>query len=295
MFLCYVDESGHCGRSYNESQPVEVLAGVLINTYKLKKTLREQTELLELLRNNGIPIEEFKASDIYRGRRAWEQVDPEVRVAVFDYLLRWMNDRACKLAICPVDTDLFFALKKNEGKTATLMEFPFEAGALNVVLAVQREHRNKKRNKGNTIFIFDEQHDHSSHLLELFDRDLRYTDAYVLYEPKPRAKKQPERLDQVIDVPHFTKSHLALPVQLADAVAFIVRRYLELTLYESPERYAGEQDQLHKWYKNVGECMITHTSIDPPVKKRDPLCQFYDDVRPEGWSAHRMKDYSCAP
>lgn len=290
MFLCYVDESGHCGRRYNQSQPVEVLAGVLINVYKLKKTLREQTELLELLQNNEIPVDEFKASDMYRGRHAWEDVDPQVRVAVFDYLLTWMKDRACKLAVSPVDAQALFTLNKKGNKIANLLKFPFEACALNVVLAIQREHRNKKRNKGNTIFIFDEQHDHSDHLLELFDRDLGYTDEYVLYKPKPRAKKQPERLDQIIDVPHFTKSHLALPVQLADAVAFIVRRHLEITEYEFAQRYESEDQQIADWYKKVAECMIKHTSIDPPIKDNDPLCNFYKDVRPGNWSARSMKD-----
>lgn len=28
MYVCYIDESGHCGKKYNPKQPVEVLCGV---------------------------------------------------------------------------------------------------------------------------------------------------------------------------------------------------------------------------------------------------------------------------
>lgn len=64
MYICYVDESGHCGVKEAPAQPVEVLCGVITDLAKLTKTQREHSELL-----TDLGIAEMKASDAYRGRK----------------------------------------------------------------------------------------------------------------------------------------------------------------------------------------------------------------------------------
>ena len=68
MYICYVDESSHCGEKYNPKQPVEVLCGVFTDLTKLFKTQKEQRELLDILNKNSIPASELKSADMYAGR-----------------------------------------------------------------------------------------------------------------------------------------------------------------------------------------------------------------------------------
>ncbi len=69
MYICYIDESGHCGKKYNQQQPVEVLVGVLLDVTKLFKTQAEQQKILKTLKNANIELSELKANEAYRGFR----------------------------------------------------------------------------------------------------------------------------------------------------------------------------------------------------------------------------------
>ncbi len=119
-------------------------------------------------------------------------------------------------------------------------------------------------------------------MLKFFENDLSFTDGYTGYIPKPRSKKQAQRLDQIIDVPHFSKSHLSVLIQLADWIAFIVNRYLLLTVCKNKEKYDGELVKIVGWYKRIGDNLVSHTAIDPPGK--DELCVYFNEIRPDGWS-----------
>lgn len=283
MYSCYVDESGHCGKKYNPDQPAEVLVGVLTDVSKLFKTQREQIEIINILRGRGIALNELKASDAYRGRKHWANVDAKVRDRLFELILGWVEERQCKFTVCPIDSSHFFQEKEAGCDLSANFGHPYEAGAVNVALSIERSHRTKKNNKGKTFIIFDEQHGHDANVLRLLSDNLEFTDGYTGYKPKPRAKTQPPRLEQVVDVPYFSKSHLASVIQLADWAAFVVNLYLLLTVYNKKEKYSGEFKKIEGWYKTIGNNLIPHTAIDPPGKDR--LCQYYRALRPAGWSA----------
>lgn len=283
MYMCYVDESGHCGKKYNPEQPVEVLCGVLTDTTKLFKTQREHAEILQILKERNIPLEELKASEAYRGRKSWANVPPEVRDRVFELILVWAQERGCKYIVCPIDTKKFFDQKEAGCAISKNLCHPYETGAMNVVLAVERLQKTKKNNKGKTLVVFDEQKEHDKNILTLLEGDLSFADSYTGYKPKPRAKKQPQRLDQIIDVPHFSKSPLSVLIQIADWVAFIVNKYLLLTTYGEKEKYEGELGKITRWYLTIGDSKIPHTHIDPPGK--DFICSFFRNLRPENWTA----------
>jgi len=121
--------------------------------------------------------------------------------------------------------------------------------------------------------------------LNILEDDLHFTDGYTKYATPPRAKAPP-RLDQIVDVPHFSKSHLAVLIQIADIGAFVVNRHIALSLSGTPESYPGEKAKIEGWYKLMAENMVDHTSIDPPGK--DKLCTFYRGIRPTGWSSKGM-------
>ncbi len=283
MYLCYLDESGHCGTKFNPAQPVEVMCRIVTDATKLFKTQRQHHQIIDILNKNGISIKELKAAHAYRGRKNWSKVSPKVRDNIFKTIIKWAEARSCKFIICPIDSRKFCDDKNNGCKFCNLLLNPYEAGALNAILAVQHIQKSKKKNKGKTQIIFDEQKGHDENLLRLFEQDLSFTDGYTGYLSKPRSKNQPQRLDQIIDVPHFSKSHLSVLIQLADWVAFVVNCYLLLTAYEYDEKYDGELDKISSWYGRIGESLVTHTAIDPPGK--DDLCRYFRNIRPNGWTA----------
>ncbi len=133
--------------------------------------------------------------------------------------------------------------------------------------------------------IFDEQPDHDANLLTLLSGDLAFTDSYTEYNAKSKSKSRPDRLDQIVDVPHFSKSHLTVLIQVADWAAFVVNKYLLLTVYECPEAYQGELRKIEAWHKRVGEALVPHTAIDPPSKNGLP--GYFKSMRPSGWTAKK--------
>lgn len=285
MYVCYVDESGHNGKKFNPNQPVEVLCGVVTDVTKLFKTQRELAFILKFLQKKGIPLSELKASDAYRGRKHWSEVNFKVRDKIFEMVIDWAEERSCKFIVCPIDTKKYFDRKASGCETSKYIGYPYEAGALNIVLAIERLHKAKKKNKGKTIIVYDEQHAHDTSFIKILENDLSFTDSYTGYKIKPRAKHQDPRLNQIIDVPHFSKSHLSVLIQLADWVAFIVNTYLLLKVYGFKEKYPGELAKIERWYCRIGSSLVPHTGIDPPVKTGLPM--FYKSLRPDRWSARK--------
>lgn len=278
MYICYVDESGHCGRKRNPRQPVEVLCGVLTDITKLAKTQREHSALLR-----DLGLGELKSAEAYRGRKEWGSVKPAERDALFEKVMGWADERKSKFVVCPIDSDRFFRDKEAGGAFSDLLQYPYEAGALNILLALERHQKTKRSNKGKTIVIFDEQQEHDQSLLKILAGDLSFTDDYTGFVPKPRRKNPPARLEQIIDVPHFSKSHLSVLIQIADLVAFIVNHYLKLAKYGVAESYEGELEKLTRWYRLVGDNRIRHTATDPPG---GGISQYFrESMRPPGWSA----------
>lgn len=279
MYICYVDESGHCGRKFNPKQPVEVVCGVLTDVSKLFKTQREHTALLR-----DLGLGELKSADAYRGRKEWGAVAPTERDALFEKLMNWADERKCKIIPCPIDAERFFSDKEADGEISKRLVNPYEAGAINVVLALQRLQKSKKNNKGKTLVVFDEQQDHDENLLRILSGDLAFTDPYTGYRLRPRARNQEPRLDQIIDVPHFSKSHLAVLIQIADFAAFIMCRYLAIAIYGRDESYAGEREKIVEWHRRIGTYRVPHTATDPPGSA--DICKYFrNDVRPTGWAA----------
>ncbi len=144
MYICYADESGHCGKKLNSDQPVQVMCGVLNDLTKLSKTQREHAEIISILTEYGIPLMELKGSEAYRGRNAWANVPSAKRDKVYESILDWAADRKCKFIVCPIDSTAFFNAKDNGCAESKHLAFPYEASALNVLLALQRYQQSKK-------------------------------------------------------------------------------------------------------------------------------------------------------
>jgi len=89
LYICYVDESGHCGEKFDPKQPVEVLFGAMLDLTKLTKAQRQHVEIIKIFNDKGINISEFKASDLYRGQNQFKEFSPELRDQIFELLISW--------------------------------------------------------------------------------------------------------------------------------------------------------------------------------------------------------------
>lgn len=289
MYFCYVDESGHCGTKFDTNQPVEVLVGVVSDATKIHKTNREHLSFLkELLYTYGIEVAELKSAQIFRGRKEWSNVAPEIRKQVFKDLLKWVNNRSCKLIVCPIDSYKYFELKRQGNEFANKLHYPYETGALNVLLSLQRMKYGSRNNKGKTVVVFDEEGEHDKRLIKLLTDDLAFTDAFTQIEIPKSKKKQAdvERLCQIIDIPFFSKSEHSQLIQIADLVAFVVSRYIQLKSFGVAPAFDDEQAVIEEFYVGVKDSLVPAAHINPPVKG-DPLAEFYQEIRPHGWSPQK--------
>lgn len=291
MYICYLDESGHCGTKFNPRQPVELVCGVLLDLTKLAKSQRQHAQIIDWLKKTKIATDELKAADIYRGRNQWADVSADNRKWFIDFIIDWASERACKFIPCPIDSKKFFEMKAAGDKNACVLGFPYEAAAMNAVLAVQRLQKSKKNNKGRTFLVFDEQSKHDRNLLQVIGSDIDGFDSYYGFKmPTRKRREMPQRLDQIVDQPFFAKSTMSVMVQVADVAAFVFGRHIQLKCLGEPESFEGEVAVIENWVTELSGMVVTHTAIDPPGS--ESLCLFFRDLRPVGWSARGLRDNS---
>lgn len=173
-----------------------------------------------------------------------------------------------------IDNNRFFDLKDSGNKIADRLGFPYVAGALQIALVIQRHNQGQKKNKGKTILIFDEQRDFENTVEDLIAQPPEFTDAFYGYQPKNKG-----RLNQIIDTAYFVKSHYSHLIQTADTVAFVSRRYLQLTTYKMPEAYDEELKRIQKWVDMIKTRLIPRTHIYP--KGSNEIFEFYRNVAPD--------------
>ncbi|MBV8282564.1 MAG: DUF3800 domain-containing protein [Candidatus Eremiobacteraeota bacterium] len=125
------------------------------------------------------------------------------------------------------------------------------------ILAMQRAFQGEKKNKGNTIFVFDSE--------RMEERDFN---AFISDPPGWTAtyyskKRKQAPLDQIIDVPYFADSkHVAL-LQVADFIAYFLRRYAEIQEGYSQPRYADESKKVSGWINQLRLRSIGYNALYP--------------------------------
>jgi len=273
MYIGYVDESGFVGKARDSDQPIQAMACILPSIYNLHRTTDEFVEITTIIRENDVPITELKAKEMYRGWGAWSRVSGDIRHRIFELYLKWLEDRRHKTILSLIDNNRFFDLKDSGNSIANHMGFPYVAGALQLALAIQKHHKGEKRNKGKTILIFDEQEGFENHVAELLAKPPGFTDNFYGYQPRDGIK-----LNQIVDTAYFVKSHHAHMVQVADAVAFVSRLHLELTVYGKAQAYDGERERIRNWFEMIKRRLITRGCVYPIGSHE--ICEFYREVAP---------------
>jgi hypothetical protein len=129
-------------------------------------------------------------------------------------------------------------------------------------------------NKGNTVLVFDNEEREQKDYTDLIIDPPTWSDSYY------NRDSNKERLDQIIDVPHFVDSkHVGL-IQVADLVAFFLRRHLELASGCKKARYKGEEEKVETWIKKALKLGIPN-SMTYLRKGRCDASEYFCGFKPE--------------
>ena len=228
---CYADESG------TGSEPVATMVGIIADSGRMHVTKSEWNELLKILSQmTKQTIVELHTADFYNGNGVWRVLDGPLRSRVTTAIFNWISERKHHIVYASVlKASYYGALKTHDipDELNTLWRFL----GFHLTLAIQRYSQPEKKNKGHTFLFFDNEERERVRFADLVNRPPPWSDEYYA-----RGKKQ-EQLDQIIDVPYFGDSQEVSLLQVADFLAFFLRRYIEIQEGLVPPRYEDEEEK----------------------------------------------------
>jgi len=268
MKFCYLDESG------TGDEPYAVMAGVVVDTYRMNVTKYDWQALLDYLSELiGRPVPEIHTRDFYPGNGVWRGLDGPKRGAVISAVFNWLKDRKHRVVFSAVDKALYREVEER-GEIREGIQTLWQCLGLHIALALQKKLKTCGKNKGNTLLVFDRETSEEAKFPELVKAPPAWTDEYYGHE------KEQRRLNQIIDVPYFADSkHVGL-IQMADVAAFFLRRYIEIKTDAKPPKYEGEEDKVAEWVALMCERHIS-TSAAYPKMGRNPATDFFWTLAPD--------------
>jgi len=249
MKFCYVDESG------TGEEPIAVMAGVVTDATRMRVTKVHWTGLLDTLSGIiGRRIDEIHTRDFYSGNSPWRELNGKQRSNIISAIFNWLKERKHPVVYTAIDKKVFNKKFKKEPVSSDIGSL-WRFMALHITLSLQKHTQKEKKNKGNTLLVFDNEESEKNRFTDLVLNPPDWTDSYY-----NRAKKQ-EKLDQIIDVPHFVDSKEVGLIQLADFICFFLRKHIELTMGYTEPAYKDEATKVADWASQIFECSISKSCI----------------------------------
>jgi hypothetical protein len=257
MKLCYCDETG------TGEEPFAVLLGVVVDATRMHVTKEEWGGfLLDLSKQVGQDFQELHTRHFYAGSGIWKALSGKQRADAIDLFVSWFCDRKHHVVFSAVDKQAY-AARKEAGNVPAEIPTYWRAMGFHVALAMQRCYQKEPKNKGNTIFIFDEEVKEETRFHDLLRSPPVWSDGYY-----DKAKKQ-EQLCQLVDAPYFADSRNVGLLQVADFLAYFVRRYIEIAEGVVPEKYKGEWDRVQGWFDQIVSRTIPYQHMYPKKARSD--------------------------
>ena len=129
----------------------------------------------------------------------------------------------------------------------------------------------KERNETkDTLLIFDQKTEEQGPLTALLSAPPEWTDEYY-----SRRTKQ-ARLCQIVDAPYFADSTTVALIQVADFLAYFLRRHAEIADGLVQARYEDEQTKVGAWIEKIGSRCIGSAHIYPAKNRCDAANQFWE-------------------
>jgi len=263
MKFCYCDESG------TGAEPIAVMVGILVDASRMHVTKQDWRDLLDRLSILiGVQLTELHTRNFYAGNGVWRNVSGPKRSEIISAIFDWLADRKHKIvytSVCRAEYHRRFALQLIPDELNTLWRFL----GFHLVLSVQKYCQKFDKNKGNTLLIFDNEHREEMRFTDVILRPPGWSGEY--YEKK---KKQ-EPLDQIIDVPYFGDSQDVSLIQVADFLAYFLRRFAEIEENLVAARYPDEQPKIDGWIKALADLSIGRSCMYPKVGRNPAEELFY--------------------
>ena len=276
MKFAYVDETG--GKDQSD---VFVMAGVLVDAYRLRKHTERFDEMISafLAKHPGLR-KELKTKRMIDGDGGWSAVDPDERKKFLGDVCDLANECARTFAVA-------FSFEKFTAAAAGPHNQPFGksywlGAAMFTAALIQQKMQNGKKNKGLTVLICDDNKQEMQNLSDaLHDADPWFDPLYATSRSKGgktvwNEVPEDKRFDQIVNTAFAIKSQHSSLVQVADAVAYIYRRHLELM--SGKEKWPGEQEYFAGLARRL------------PKRERlgrnpgGPCIEFYESARHTEWA-----------
>ena len=222
---------------------------------------------------------ELKTKAFINGSGDWSKVDADER--------KEFLSKVCGLAAdCAKIYAISFSFKDFEKEAPKapekLAKSYWLSAAMYIAALVQQKMQREKKNKGLTVFICDDNKREMQNLSDaLYEADAWFDPIYQMGRKKSgefiwKDLTGDERFSRIINSAFAIKSHQSSLIQVADAVAYIYRRHLELKTEE--EEWDGEQ----KYYDGLIDKIGSNRQRLGRTPGGDCI-EFYDAVRHKEW------------
>jgi hypothetical protein len=266
--LCYCDESG------TGEEPIATMVGIVVDAARMHLTKADWLELLKTLSDiTEHQIVELHTRDFYSGSGVFREIDGATRAEVISEIFQWLTERKHHVVYSSVLKSSYYAARKAQ-------EIPDELNTLwrflgfHLILAMQNACQGEAKNKGHTIFVFDNEERERMRFTDIIMRPPAWSDEYY-----SRKKKQ-DQLDQIVDVPYFGDSKEVSLIQLADFVSFFLRRYAEIKEGLVPAKYEVEGERLSDWIAEMRGRCIGRQFIYRKTGRQYAHALFYNNAPP---------------
>lgn len=262
--FCYSDESG------TGEEPIATMVGIIVDSMRMHKTKADWVELLEILSElTGRNIVELHTANFYSGNGVWRRLSGSVRAQVATAILDWLAERKHQIVYASVSKSSYFEALKTE-EIPHELNTPWRFLAFHLTLAVQKYSQPEPKNKGHTVLVFDNEYREETRFCDLVLNPPVWSDEYYA-----RKRKQAQ-LDQIVDVPYFHDSkHLPL-LQVADFLAFFLRRYAELQEgVGPPAKFPDEIEKITACITQLKDRAIAPSHIYPRRQRTEAHDLFY--------------------
>lgn len=266
MKVCYCDESG------TGDEPIAVMVGIIVDTQRMHITKDHWGQLLEVLTKlAGREISELHTRNFYAGNGIWREINGQQRADILYQIFQWLQDRKHLVVYSSVCKKMYkeqFALQNIPDELNTIWRFL----GFHLILAMQKYCQREPKNKGNTIFVFDNEEREKMRFTDIILRPPDWSDDYY-----GRVRKQ-SKLDQIVDVPYFGDSKDVALIQMADVASFFLRRYAEIKEGLVPAKYDDEETRVTGWVNMLAERSIGSAMIYPKKGRNKAEEIFYQNA-----------------
>ncbi|MGA2285268.1 MAG: DUF3800 domain-containing protein [Dehalococcoidia bacterium] len=264
--LCYCDESGI------GDEPIATMVGIVVDASRMHLTKVHWEELLKVLSKlAGHQIVELHTRDFYSGNGVFRDIGGEDRSEIISQIFEWLCRRKHHVVYASVLKDSYYAALKAQ-EIPDELNTPWRFLGFHLVLAMQKRCQRDTKNKGHTIFVFDNEERERMRFTDIITRPPTWSDVYY-----QREKKQGQ-LDQIVDTPYFGDSKEVSLIQLADFMSFFLRRYAEIKEQVVAAKYADEEQKIGNWIAKLASRSIGCACIYPKTGRDYAENLFYQNA-----------------